>query len=50
VAAPTSGQAARTRGPGGLLFGYAGLTERAILDGVRVIAGIVRTLRTNDVR
>jgi GntR family transcriptional regulator/MocR family aminotransferase len=33
------------RGPGGLLFGYAGLSERTIIDGIRLLADVVGSLR-----
>jgi GntR family transcriptional regulator/MocR family aminotransferase len=33
-------------GPGGLIFGYATLTERAVADGVAALAGAVAEVRT----
>jgi GntR family transcriptional regulator/MocR family aminotransferase len=35
----------RTAGPGGLIFGYATLTERAIADGVAILAEAVTEVR-----
>jgi GntR family transcriptional regulator/MocR family aminotransferase len=34
-------------GTGGLIFGYANLSERAIADGVARIAAAIRTLATD---
>ncbi|MBO3751646.1 PLP-dependent aminotransferase family protein [Streptosporangiaceae bacterium NEAU-GS5] len=33
-----------TTGPGGLIFGYASLSERAIADGVAALAGVIRDM------
>jgi GntR family transcriptional regulator/MocR family aminotransferase len=33
-------------GAGGLLFGYAGLSERKIVEGIALLADVVDTVRT----
>jgi GntR family transcriptional regulator/MocR family aminotransferase len=35
-------------GPGGLLFGYAGLSERKIAEGIALLADVVNTVRTAE--
>lgn len=38
------------RGAGGLLFGYAGLSERRIAEGLHLLADVVQALRSGTPR